>query len=110
MVFGLVWSDAPLEITALVIPESSWWSRKRAATIALTALASFSLPAAPANAAPSDFLYVANHDDNNVSVIDTSTDTIVGTPITVGACHSDRHAPERHQGVCEQRGLATTCR
>ncbi len=65
--------------------KSSWWSRKRAATIALTALASFSLPAAPANAAPSDFLYVANHDDNNVSVIDTSTDTVVGTPITVGA-------------------------
>ncbi|MGW3152414.1 beta-propeller fold lactonase family protein [Streptomyces sp. NPDC001177] len=28
---------------------------------------------------------MANHDDNNVSVIDTSTDTVVGTPITVGA-------------------------
>ena len=36
----------------------------------------------PAEAAP--FLYVANEADNTVSVIDTATNTVVGSPIPVG--------------------------
>ncbi|MFD5424146.1 YncE family protein [Streptomyces sp. NPDC127084] len=36
-------------------------------------------------AAPSQFLYVANASDSNASAVDTNTDAVVGTPITVGS-------------------------
>ena len=35
------------------------------------------------------FMYVTNAGDDNVTVIDGATNTVVGTPIPVGAVHRD---------------------
>ena len=56
----------------------------RAGFMALFAVLAMGLGllASPAEAAP--FAYVVNNGDNTVSVIDTATNTVVGTPIQVG--------------------------
>jgi YVTN family beta-propeller protein len=56
----------------------------RAGFMALFAVLAMGLGllASPAEAAP--FAYVVNNGDNSVSVIDTATNTVVGTPIPVG--------------------------
>jgi YVTN family beta-propeller protein len=56
----------------------------RAGFMALFAVLAMGLGllASPAEAAP--FAYVVNNGDNTVSVIDTATNTVVGTPIPVG--------------------------
>jgi len=46
----------------------------------------------------SPFAYVANYFSNTVSVIDTATNTVVGTP---KHCFGDRH---RHQHGCGDPG------
>jgi YVTN family beta-propeller protein len=65
-------------------------NRSRAASargfMALFAIAlamGLALADCPAEAAP--LLYVANFDDNTVSVIDTATNRVVGSPIPVGS-------------------------
>ncbi len=58
----------------------TWWARGVMALWAVLAMG-LALAACPAEAAP--FLYVANTTSNNVSVIDTATNTLV-TTISVG--------------------------
>ena len=43
--------------------------------------------------------YIANNLSDNVTVIDTRTNTVVGSPITVGDC------PGRGRGAGRRRGL-----
>ena len=58
------------------------WARGFMALFAIVLAMGLGLAACPAEAAP--FLYVANSVDNTVSVIDTATNTVVGSPIPVG--------------------------
>jgi YVTN family beta-propeller protein len=53
------------------------------------------LAACPAEAAP--FLYVTNEFDNTVSVIDTATNTVVGSPIPVGSVPTGLPSPRMGQ-------------
>jgi YVTN family beta-propeller protein len=53
------------------------WARGFMALFAIVLAMGLALAACPAEAAP--FLYVANYDSNNVSVIDTATNTVVAT-------------------------------
>jgi YVTN family beta-propeller protein len=59
------------------------WVRGFMALFAIVLATGLALAACPAEAAP--FLYVANGNDNTVSVIDTATNTVVGSPIAVGS-------------------------
>jgi YVTN family beta-propeller protein len=54
------------------------------------------LMASPAEAAP--FAYVANTHDNTVSVIDTASNTVVGTPIPVGNAPMRARSPSPRTG------------
>jgi YVTN family beta-propeller protein len=53
------------------------------ALFAIVLAMGLALAACPAEAAP--FLYVTNAGDDTVSVIDTATNTVVGSPIPVGS-------------------------
>ena len=57
------------------------WARGFMALFAIVLAMGLALAACPAEAAP--FLYVTNEADNTVSVIDTATNTVVGSPIPV---------------------------
>lgn len=64
------------------------WAWLRACVAGLAVLVGLALPAvssSPAWADPSPNAYVANNGSNDVSVINTSTNTVVGSPIPVGA-------------------------
>jgi YVTN family beta-propeller protein len=58
------------------------WTRSFMALVAVMLVMGLSAMAPPAEAAP--FAYVVNSGDGTVSVIDTATNTVVGTPIPVG--------------------------
>jgi YVTN family beta-propeller protein len=58
------------------------WTRSFMALVAVMLVMGLSAMASPAEAAP--FAYVVNSGDGTVSVIDTATNTVVGTPIPVG--------------------------
>ena len=59
------------------------WARGFMALFAIVLAMGLALAACPAEAAP--FLYVTNEADSTVSVIDTATNTVVGSPIPVGS-------------------------
>ncbi|MFD5430273.1 YncE family protein, partial [Streptomyces sp. NPDC127084] len=64
----------------------AWLSRLRACTAGLAILIGLSTPltlATPATAAPGTYTYVTNFSSNNVSVIDTTNNTVL-TTIPVG--------------------------
>ena len=75
--------------------------------VAATIAAALACLVAPA-AALAQNAYITNNGSDTVSVIDTATNTVVGSPITVGADPHRRggHAG-RQQGLCRQHGSDT---
>ena len=77
------------------------WARGFMALFAIVLAMGLALAACPAEAAP--FLYVTNEADNTVSVIDTATNTVVGSPIPVGSVPDrGRRHPGWDKGLCHE--------